>query len=97
MLKRRPGLTQCLHRRQLGFTQVSELLFEGRTCVGVKALVAGRTTEFRSKEVILSCGAIHSPAHLLRSGIGPGHELTERGIPVRAHRLSTCQKNCAVR
>jgi 5-(hydroxymethyl)furfural/furfural oxidase len=60
------------------------LLFEGRTCVGVKAVVAGRTTEFRAKEVILSCGAIHSPAHLLRSGIGPVGHLKDMGLDVRA-------------
>ena len=53
-------------------TQVKELLFEGTRCVGVKALVDGRETEFRGGEVILSSGAIHSPAHLLRAGIGPG-------------------------
>ena len=47
------------------------LLFEGTKCVGVKALVKGQQTEFRAKEVIVSSGAIHSPAHLLRAGIGP--------------------------
>ena len=50
-------------------TQVTELLFEDLRCVGVKALVNGRPTEFRGREVILSSGAIHSPAHLLRAGI----------------------------
>jgi 5-(hydroxymethyl)furfural/furfural oxidase len=65
-------------------TQVSELLFEGRQCVGVKALVKGRPQEFRAKEVILSSGAIHSPAHLMRAGIGPVGHLKELGIDVRA-------------
>jgi len=65
-------------------TQVKELLFEGARCVGVKALVDGRETEFRGKEVILSSGAIHSPAHLLRAGIGPAGHLRELGIDVRA-------------
>jgi 5-(hydroxymethyl)furfural/furfural oxidase len=32
--------------------------------------------------VVLSCGAIHSPAHLLRAGIGPVGHLKEMGIPV---------------
>jgi 5-(hydroxymethyl)furfural/furfural oxidase len=63
-------------------TQVKELLFEGTRCVGVKAVVGGREQEFRGREVILCCGAIHSPAHLLRAGIGPVGHLKEMGIPV---------------
>jgi 5-(hydroxymethyl)furfural/furfural oxidase len=63
-------------------TEVSELLFEGTRCVGVKAHVNGREQEFRGREVVLSCGAIHSPAHLLRAGIGPVGHLREMGIPV---------------
>jgi 5-(hydroxymethyl)furfural/furfural oxidase len=63
-------------------TQVKELLFEGTRCVGVKAEVDGREQEFRGREIVLSCGAIHSPAHLLRAGIGPVGHLKEVGIPV---------------
>src|SRR5437588_7827982 len=65
-------------------TQVSGLLFEGTRCVGVKAMVKGRETEFRANEVIVSSGAIHSPAHLLRAGIGPAGALRDLGIAVRA-------------
>src|ERR1700744_3298952 len=65
-------------------TQASELIFEGQRCVGVKAMVAGRPQEFRAREVILSCGAIHSPAHLMRAGIGPAAHLREHGIEVRS-------------
>jgi 5-(hydroxymethyl)furfural/furfural oxidase len=63
-------------------TQVNELIFEGTRCVGVKAQVDGREEEFRGREVVLSCGAIHSPAHLLRAGIGPVGHLKEMGIPI---------------
>jgi 5-(hydroxymethyl)furfural/furfural oxidase len=63
-------------------TQVKELLFEGTRCVGVKALVNRQMQEFRGREVVLSCGAIHSPAHLLRAGIGPVGHLKDMGIPV---------------
>ena len=63
-------------------TQVKEILFEGTRCVGVKAVVDGREQEFRGREVVLSCGAIHSPAHLLRAGIGPVGHLKDMGIPV---------------
>jgi 5-(hydroxymethyl)furfural/furfural oxidase len=31
---------------------------------------------------VLSCGAIHSPAHLLRAGIGPVGHLKDLGIPI---------------
>jgi 5-(hydroxymethyl)furfural/furfural oxidase len=63
-------------------TQVNELLFEGTRCVGIKAQVNGREQELRGREVVLSCGAIHSPAHLLRAGIGPVGQLKEMGIPI---------------
>jgi 5-(hydroxymethyl)furfural/furfural oxidase len=63
-------------------TQVKELLFEGTRCVGVKAQVDGREQDFHGREVVLSCGAIHSPAHLLRAGIGPVGHLKEMGIPI---------------
>ncbi len=65
-------------------TQVKELLFDGTRCVGVRARVDGREQEFRGREVILSFGAIHSPAHLLRAGIGPVGHLKATGIPVVA-------------
>ena len=81
--RRRPNLTISAE------TQVQALLFEGTRCVGVKALVQGRETEFRVNEgrgeVIVSSGAIHSPAHLLRAGIGPAGPLMDLGIEVRAN------------
>jgi 5-(hydroxymethyl)furfural/furfural oxidase len=66
-------------------TEVKELLFEDTRCVGIRAMVSGKETEFRAREVILCCGAIHSPAALLRAGIGPIAHLRDMGIPVRAH------------
>jgi 5-(hydroxymethyl)furfural/furfural oxidase len=65
-------------------TQVTSLQFDGLRCIGVSAMVAGRPTEFRGREVILSSGAIHSPAHLLRAGIGPAGHLRDLGTEVRA-------------
>ena len=52
--------------------------------MGVVARVKGVPTEFRAREVILSCGAIHSPAHLLRAGIGPVGHLKDLGVEVRS-------------
>jgi 5-(hydroxymethyl)furfural/furfural oxidase len=63
-------------------TVVKRLLFEGTRCIGVVAEVRGQEQEFRAKEVILSSGAIHSPAHLMRAGIGPAPHLREHGIEV---------------
>jgi 5-(hydroxymethyl)furfural/furfural oxidase len=76
-VRQRPNLTISTE------TQVTELIFEDLKCVGVKALVKGRPQEFRAKEIILSSGAIHSPAHLMRAGIGPAAHLRDLGIPVR--------------
>ena len=76
------------HRQNLHIqaeTQVQEILFEGLRAVGVVAVHKGETQTFRAREVILSSGAIHSPAMLLRSGIGPTVHLKEMGIEVRHH------------
>jgi 5-(hydroxymethyl)furfural/furfural oxidase len=73
-------------------TQVMALLFEGTKCVGIKAMVKGREQEFRAKEVICSSGAIHSPAHLLRAGIGPAGHLRDLGIEVRANLAGVGQR-----
>jgi 5-(hydroxymethyl)furfural/furfural oxidase len=64
-------------------TVATGLIFDGMVCVGVKATVGGRTQEFRAHEIILSSGAIHSPAHLMRAGIGPAGHLRDLGIDVR--------------
>ena len=65
-------------------TEVSNLILEGNRCVGVRANVKGRAQEFRANEIILCSGAIHSPAHLMRAGIGPVGHLKDLGIDVRA-------------
>jgi len=77
--RQRPNLTISTD------TQVTRLIFEGTRCVGVEAIVAGKSTEFRANEVILSSGAVYSPTQLLRSGIGPAMALKELGIDVIAN------------
>lgn len=64
-------------------TEVCGLLFEGGQCVGVRAMVDQKEIEYSGREVILCCGAIHSPALLMRSGIGPTAQLRKLGIDVR--------------
>lgn len=60
--------------------QVTGLRFDGTRAVGVTVRRGGETTDIDAREVILSSGAIHSPAMLIRSGIGPGDELQRHGI-----------------
>ena len=76
--RKRPNLTISTD------TQVMGLVFEGTRCTGIRALVKGQEQEFRGREVILCTGAIHSPAHLMRAGIGPAAHLKDLGIEVRA-------------
>lgn len=64
----------------VGNALVDRILFSGGRAVGVSAIVDGELTEFRAAEVVVSAGAIHSPAILLRSGVGPAAELRQRGI-----------------
>jgi 5-(hydroxymethyl)furfural/furfural oxidase len=66
-------------------TSVRALLFDGAVCTGIRARVGGRDVEYRGREVILCTGAIHSPAHLLRAGIGPAGDLRALGIDVRVN------------
>ena len=73
-------------------TVVQELLFDGSKCVGVKALIQGQEQIFRANEVIISSGAIHSPAHLMRAGIGPVGHLKELGVDVRANLAGVGQR-----
>jgi 5-(hydroxymethyl)furfural/furfural oxidase len=74
-----------------GETHVERLLFEGRKVVGVIARHKGARIEIRAREVIVSMGAIHSPALLMRSGIGPAADLSALGIDVVADRAGVGQ------
>lgn len=66
--------------RILTETTVERLLFEGSRCTGVVAIRDGRRERLRARHVVVSGGAIHSPALLLRSGIGPEQDLRTLGI-----------------
>jgi 5-(hydroxymethyl)furfural/furfural oxidase len=62
----------------------TRLLFDGRHVIGVSARIDGQERNLRGREIILSAGGVHSPAFLMRSGIGPAAHLRELGIEVRA-------------
>lgn len=59
-------------------------IFDGKRVTGVKARIGGEEKVFSAREVICSLGGIHSPAFLMRQGIGPSRHLREHGIEVRA-------------
>jgi choline dehydrogenase len=62
---------------------VKRILFDGKVATGVEYIRNGRVeTVSARREIILSAGAIMSPAILKRSGIGPAQELADQGIPV---------------
>ncbi|MBY4128487.1 mycofactocin system GMC family oxidoreductase MftG [Rhodococcus fascians] len=68
--------------RVLGNTAVTSLVFDGSTVIGVEIIVDGVRSIVKSDNVIVSAGAVHTPALLLRSGIGPADDLVALGIPV---------------
>jgi choline dehydrogenase len=62
---------------------VERLVFEGKRCTGVAYLKNGdHETVHATREVILSAGAINTPALLERSGIGQPGRLEALGIPL---------------
>ncbi len=77
-VRARPNLTI------MGNVTVTALRFEGRQVTGVTARIDSATQEFRAREVILCAGAIHTPAIMLRAGLGPAAALRDLGITVVA-------------
>ncbi|MFJ4468228.1 GMC family oxidoreductase [Streptomyces sp. NPDC089424] len=66
-----------------GGAHVQRLLLEGAACRGVLYRVGRKVVRaIADREVILTAGAIPSPALLLRSGIGPADHLRSVGIDV---------------
>jgi 5-(hydroxymethyl)furfural/furfural oxidase len=63
-------------------THVERIMFDGLRAVGIAVRRGGERLEMRAREIVLSSGALQSPALLMRSGVGPARELAELGIPV---------------
>ena len=71
--------------RILGGVLVDRVVFDGARAVGVRVIVDGAVRDLRATaDVVLAAGAVHSPAILLRSGIGPAGDLRALGVPVLA-------------
>lgn len=69
-----------------GDTTVRRLLFDGTTVTGVEIDSPDGVSTIRAGRVVVAAGAYHSPALLLRSGVGPSADLTGLGIDVVADR-----------
>ncbi len=77
----KPVLTRANLTVKTG-AEVLRLITEGRRVTGVEIRTEAGTRTLTAREVILSAGAIGSPAILMRSGIGPGAMLRAAGVPV---------------
>jgi choline dehydrogenase len=71
---------------------VQRVLFEGRRAVGVSVRNASGLMDYRSREVILSAGALNSPRLLQLSGVGPADVLRRAGVEV-VHDLPAVGEN----
>ena len=73
----RPNLTV------LNNVTVDRVVIEGGRATGIAGRHGGKATTWRARrEVILSAGALQSPAILMRSGIGPADVLKAAGVPM---------------
>src|ERR1700722_6786337 len=83
-VRRRPNLTI------LANTQVMRLNFDGKRVNGIFVRPPGKEADSHSQliggtQIVVACGAIQTPALLLRSGIGPAPQLQSHGIEVIHH------------
>jgi choline dehydrogenase len=73
-VRRRPNLTIRPN------TDARRALVKGGAAVGVEARVNGAIETISARQVVVCGGAIHSPAILVRSGIGPRAVLERLGV-----------------
>jgi choline dehydrogenase-like flavoprotein len=67
-----------------GRALVDRLIMTDGKATGVRVHFEGAgVSEISAREIVLCAGAIHSPAILLRSGIGPASDLQKMGIAVQ--------------
>jgi len=79
-VRRRPNL------RIMAETEVERLMTDGARVTGVAVHGPGGRETIEGGEVVVCAGALHSPAVLMRSGIGPGAHLRDHGIDVVSDR-----------
>jgi choline dehydrogenase-like flavoprotein len=64
----------------VGNALVDRVEFSGLNAIGIRVRTAQGVSVVRSAQVVLCAGAIHSPAILMRSGIGGCADLARLGI-----------------
>jgi len=78
-------LNPARHRLNLtirGNCHVHGIIFDGNRAVGVLVISGREMFSVYGEEIVLCAGAIGTPHILLLSGVGPGDDLKELGIPV---------------
>lgn len=65
-------------------TMVRSIAFEGTRAVAIEVVGPAGARRIEGREIIVSAGALHSPAILMRAGIGPADHLKDHGISVLA-------------
>jgi choline dehydrogenase len=65
-----------------GGSLAERILLDGNRAVGVEFIADGRRRNVFADLVVVAAGAVHSPALLMRSGIGPAEHLQSLGIRV---------------
>ncbi len=63
-----------------GGALVDRVRFSSRRAIGLRVRIGDDLVDIDAGEVILSAGAVHSPAILLRSGVGPADDLRALGV-----------------
>lgn len=79
------------HLTIAGDTHVRRLVFEATRVVGVEVDGPDGPTVIAARRVVVAAGAYHSPALLLRSGVGAAADLRALGIEVVADRPAVGQ------
>jgi 5-(hydroxymethyl)furfural/furfural oxidase len=86
-VRRRPNLKILTDRI------ADRILFEGGRAIGAIVVPAGGGDgeTLKAEVTIVSAGALHTPALLMRSGVGPGADLAAHGVAVVADRAGVGQ------
>ena len=74
-----------------GDTTARRLVFDGTTVTGVEVDGPDGPQLIRARRVVVAAGAYHSPALLLRSGVGPAADLEALGLDVVVDRAGVGQ------